>query len=438
MRLVLLCIFVFFTYNYGYSQAVDSLAVYSADHVITLKEGKKAALEYSKTLKNNRLRIDIAKAGKKEAFSKYFPSVGVTGLATYGFEDFIEPIPQMLPEGIDNFYLAGANATQVIYAGGKIRTANKLAAMQVDVNRIRAEQSEDSVLLQTEQKYWNLVNLQEQQLTLQANVTLINQVLKQQEDMLEAGLIARNDLLKVKVRRSRLLLDESKLDNAHKVALLDFCLYTGIPYDTTLVMEDTLQTTRVPQIPFNGPDLSLRNNHSYQLLQKSVKSQKLQTQLSRGNYLPSLTAGIGAAQVGTFDDVIDNRFVPATFGTLSIPISDWWAVGRQDIKQEKIKEKIAMNQLKDGKDKLKVNIMKNWYDLEDARKRIIYAKENMELAEEDLKVSRDNYSSGLADITEVLDAQSEYQSAESEMVKAYGNYHTQMANYLHAIGELDY
>lgn len=415
---------------------MSSFSAKAQEHRISLQQSKDAAMAYSWAIKNGQLNVESAEAGISGARSAYLPSVSATGVGVYSFKDMISAMPPILPEGVNNFYFAGVNATETIYAGGKVRTANQLAAMQLDVSRIRARQSVDSVLLTTEQKYWNLVNLQEQHKTLIANEKLLNEVLKQQEDLLASGLIARNDLLKVKVQRSRLLLNKSKLQNGKKIALLDFSLYIGLPYDSLMVMADTLTTGKMPAMPSAAPDTSLNENKNFQLLQKALEGEKLQTKLTRGDYLPTVAVGVNAAKMGVVSHPLGSSFMPLSFGVVSIPISDWWGKGRSKLKQREITERLASNRLQEGQRQLKVAVMQRWYELTDALKEISFAKENLDQAEENMKVSRDNYHSGLIGVTELMDAQASLQEAQSSQTTAHANYHLKVAAYRYISGFL--
>jgi outer membrane protein len=412
-------------------------AVYAQQHTITLEQSKKAALAYSYAIKNGELKINSSEADVAAAKSNYLPSVSGTGLGIYGFKDFIGAYPPLLEKGINNFYVIGATGTETIYAGGKVNTGNKLAALQLEVNKVLARQSVDSVLLATEQKYWNIVNLQEQNKTLQINEVFLNSVLKQQQDLLASGLIARNDMLRVRVQLSHLLLNKSKLMNGRRLAVLDFCLYTGLPYDSLLVMKDTLNTQRTPELPGQGPDTSLSHNNNYRLLVKNVEGEKLQTRLTKGDYLPSLAAGLTASQVGVINRGVGSSFVPAALATVKIPISDGlWGSGRQKLKQRVISEHIAQNNLHDGKNQLQVLVMKNWYDLVDGLTEIAYAKETYLQATENLKVNQDNYKAGLAPISDLLDAQASYQQATSDLNNAYANFESKKAAYNYVTGKI--
>lgn len=411
--------------------------VAAQENSIHLEDSKKAALEYSNDIKNGKLRTDQAEFMKRQAVFNFFPQVSASGVAIYGIKDFIEPIPVLLPNGFDNLYFASAVATEPVYAGGKIRNSSKLASLQVETNKIRAKQSVDSVVLQTEKKYWQLVLIQEQQKVLEVSKIYLDELLKQQEDLLEAGLIAKNQLLQVKANRSQVLLKRSKSRNGRKLALLDFALYVGVSYDTTAVAVDSFAQITPPQLKYSEPYLDLESNENYQLLQKSISVSKLQTDVAKADLLPQVSVGVAATQIGTFDDTFDSQFQPVAFGTVSIPISAWWGSERQKVRQKEIQEEIEVNNLKDGQDKLKVAIMKSWYDLMDAYKQIQYAEDNMAYAEENLEVLRDNYDSGLDNLSDLLEARQMEQKAQTELVNAKANYEIKETLYLYRTNQLE-
>lgn len=412
-------------------------ASFAQQHIIPLDSAKRAALSYSKMLKNGHLRIDAAQAGVEAAKSDYLPSVSATGAALYGFKDFVPAIPSFLNSGINNIYLAAATANAPIYAGGKVRISNSLAALQLQVSKVLMTQLTDSVLLLTEQKYWNLVDLQERQKLLDYNERLLRRLLKQQEDLLASGLIARNDLLKTKVQLNELLVNKSQLENSRRVSLFDFSLHTGIPYDSMLVMQDSLSKETLPGMPALQPDTSLSAVTGYQLLLHQLQGERLQTKLTKAGTLPSVSAGLSASEAGVIGKGIGSSFVPAAIATISIPISDgWWGRSSKQLKQRKISEQIAENEIADGANRLKVAVIRSWYDLKDQLSQIEYARVNLEEAEENLKVNTDNYSQGLSSVTDVLDAQNSYQQAQYVLTDAYATFRLRLALYRFATGKI--
>jgi len=403
---------------------------------ISLEESKEAALKHSNAIKNGLLTIEKSEAFKREMVENYFPNVEASAIGLYAPNDLIGPIDGFLPNGIDNLYNASATATEVIYAGGKIRNSNELADIQLETSQIRAEQAVDSVLLVTENKFWQLVQIQEQQKVVETNEIYLDELLKQQQDLLEAGLIAKNQLLQVKVNRSELILNKSRLENMRKLALLDFSLYVGVAYSPNMKAAADFDQTMVPDFMYTEPDMDLTGNSNYELLEKSITASSLQTKMAKADMLPSLAVGVSAVEFGAFDDDLDSQFTGFAFGSLSIPISDWWGGGKQRLKQERIQEEIAQNNRMDGIDQLKVAITQSWYDLLNAHEQIQYALENKQLAEENLKVNRDNYDNGLSNLTDLLDAQAMAQNAQSTLIDAYTNYENKEITYLYRTDQL--
>jgi len=116
----------------------------------TLKQCIDMALQNSYDLKNSRLDYEMATQTKKEAFTKYFPSVSAAGVAFDASEYLIDEkidlswlgqvfggmgidptalgIPSSYPvQKMENGVLGFVAATQPIFTGGQIFNGNKLA-----------------------------------------------------------------------------------------------------------------------------------------------------------------------------------------------------------------------------------------------------------------------------------------------------------------------
>jgi len=409
----------------------------NAQQKLSLLQSKEIAITNNISLKNSGLRIGYAEEGKKAAQSAYYPKVDANGVILYGLKDFIPAIPGLVPRGINNFYLANITAMQPIYAGGKISTSNELAKLQVEVNQTRLKQAKDSVNLVTEQKYLQLINTNEQYKTVISNEGYLDTLYKEMLDYLKSGLIAKNELLKVKVQKNQLVLNKSKIANLKQVALLDFCQFIGVPYDSGLILTDSVQHVRDPALLYVKPETVLNNTDDYKLLQKGVSAESLQTKLKRADYLPSASVGVSAAQVGVIDRGLGSRFTPVTMGVVSIPISGWWGEGKHLLRQHKIAENIAANNLVNGSNLLQVRMLRSWYDLTEAYEQVQILEDNLVAAAENLKVNRDNYRSGLNNLSDLLSAQASLQQTESQLAEAKINYHIKLSAYSYVTGKMN-
>lgn len=403
----------------------------------SLKQSLEIALKNNVSMKNSSLNVNASVEQQKEARTAFFPNVSATGLGIYGFNDLI-PASESIP-GVDRLFVGSATALQPVYLGGKIANNNKLADMHTGIRKIQLQQTVDQVTLNTEQKYLQIVSLNSKMRTISSSELFISSLVKQMEDNLKAGLIARNDLLKVKVQKSQILLNKTKLRNNRDIALLGFCQYTGIPYDSLLVFSDTSEAIENPLHLYREPEVAIKTRAEYQLLEKSLSIEKLQTRIKRADYLPSVSIGltafkswIGGSSIGT----IGSDVTTAGLGVVSIPISGWWG-GSHAIKQRKIQEDIAVNNFQDGARQLQIQVLKYWYDLSDAYKQIGLANENMVQASENLKVNMDSYKSGLNNITDLLDAQTIEQQARDQLTDAVINYRIKLTSYKLAAGISD-
>ncbi len=319
-----------------------------AQRALTLDESKQLALQNNAKIKNGALEIESMRQTKKAAFTNFFPSISASGAMFEAQKNLMEISTQggnlpvfdgkdlaalsttaqfaYMPASTMGLLKSGTfgmvTAVQPIFAGGRIWNGNKLASLGENISEYKNQLSRNEVILKTEEQYWLVVSLNEKFKTIQRYEELLNDLLAQVEDAYKSGLAMKNDLLKVKVKRSEVLLNKSKLENSRKLATIAFCQYIGIPFDSALVLKDSLVVNELPQTYFIDHSAALNNRSEYHLLQASVQAEELQTNMKLGEYLPQ--AGIGVSGLYMKLDEGKDRTIGMVFGTVSIPISDWW------------------------------------------------------------------------------------------------------------------
>lgn len=147
---------------------------------------------------------------------------------------------------LDKAAFGSITAVQPVFAGGRIITGNKLAQLGVNVNNSRFILSKSEVLLRTEEQYWLIVSLNEKLKTLHMMGMLLDTIYKQADDACRVGLINRNDVMKVSIKQSEMRMNRMKLENGIKLASMAFSQYIGLPYDSTMVLSDTLVIDQNP------------------------------------------------------------------------------------------------------------------------------------------------------------------------------------------------
>ncbi len=430
----------------------------SAQPAYTLEQCKSFAISNNNEIKNAVLDVKAAMQVRKAAFTKYFPTVNATGMTYYFQKPLIEldipggnlpvydgnPVNLLHPTQfayfpgislsmIDKGNLGSVTAVQPVFAGTRIISGNKLAGLGVDVSESRKVLAENEILLNTEEQYWRIVSLYEKRQTLAIASQLLDSIYNEATDVWRAGLINRNEVLKVTLKKSEIKSNRLKLENGIRLSSMAFCQFLGIPYDSTMVFMDSLITDRQPADVYINASEAVSNLEEYKLLQAQVKAEKLQTRMKTGEYLPEAGIGVGALYYDIADKGTTNGLV---FGTVSIPVSGWWE-GAHAIRERKLQEEIAKNNCNNNTELLQLRIEKNWNELNEAWMEIDVATETLNQAEENLKINRDNYHSGIINISDMLEAQTMLHQAKDALTEAKARYNTKMTAYMHATGRYD-
>ena len=429
-----------------------------AAQTYTLEQLKDSALRNNIAMRTARLDIEAANLQRKEAFTNYFPNISGTGLwfsankgmaeTSLNLSENISPdlgasLAQMLPAEalaalgspisismMKNGTIAGLMAMQPLFVGGQIINGNRLAKVGEDVCRLQLQLSENEVLKQTEQYYWQLVSMQQKMKTVEAVETLLQDIHKDVDVAVRAGVAMPNDLLQVKLRQNEIESQKVKLQNGISIVSLLLAQYCGFGCDSLCVSLPSMSADAEPLMASAYGDAALSSLPEYQLLQKQVEATKLQHKMEVGKNLPSL--GIGAGY--NYHNLLDNNH---TFGmvyaTVSVPISDWWG-GSHAIKRRKIQQQKAEQQLEDNSQLLKIRMQKAWNDVQEAYQQLQIARRCIEQAEENLRMNRDYYRAGTSKMSDLLEAQLLFQQACDKHTDAYADYQNKLLEYRQSIG----
>jgi outer membrane protein TolC len=428
-----------------------------AQRALTLDECKQLALQNNAKVKNGALEIKASRQTRKAAVTKYFPSISASGamfesqknlmeistnggnLPVYDGKDLSSLLTTKLfaymPASTMGLMKSGTfgmlTAVQPIFAGGRIWNGNRLALLGEDVSEQKNKLSQNEVILRTEEQYWQIVSLNEKFKTIQRYEEMLNSLSAQVEDAYKSGMVMKNDLLKVKVKRSEILLNKSKLENGKKLAAMAFCQYIGLPYDSTLILSDSLVIDGVPQSYFVDHTEALKNRSEYSLLQASVRAEELQSNMKLGEYLPQVAIGVSGLYMKL--DESKDRTLGMVFGTVSIPISGWWEASHS-LSERNVQEQIAKNNMKDNSELLLLQMQKAWQDFTDAYKQVLLSEEAKTQAEENLKVNQDSYNNGMSNLSDLLEAQALQQQMNNQLTDAKAGYRKNLVTYLQVTG----
>ena len=427
----------------------------------TVEQLVDSALTHNNAVRGARLGVEAATQQRKEVFTKFFPTVSGTGLwfnANRGMAKMeIDPasmIPQELQQSLASYAqllpaevmgalgglsnpvslsmmkngtIASVMAIQPVFVGGQIVNGHKLAKVGEDVSQLQLRLSENEVVKNTEQYYWQLASLQDKMSTIAAVEELLAGINKDVSLAVQAGLAMRNDLLQVQLRQNEVESQKVKLQNGISLLRMTLAQYCGLSTTDFELNYDALAAASL--ITRYDPQSALYNTPEYQLLSKQVEAAKLQRRLETGKNLPSVAVGAGYNYHNLLDR--DHTF-GMVFATVSVPISDWWG-GSHAIKRRKIEQQRAEEQLDDNSQLLQIRMQKAWNDVEEAYQQLGIADRSIEQASENLRLNRDYYRAGTCTMSDLLEAQMLYQQAMDKRTDAFAEYQNKIVEYKLAV-----
>ena len=444
----------------------------------TLAQCIESAIQHNAQLKNARLDISMADEDRAHAKTGYFPQVSATGGAFIGAKDLIRgemEMPSMGTSGIDlsgmggmpgtempggempgtqipggempgmdlsgldlagmgssmplsmikKGVLATLTALQPLYTGGQVVTANRLAMLQQEVSRLQYEMTEKDVVQNIETYFWRLVSLRSNIQTLDAVDAQLAEVHRQTEQYLSAGVINRNDLLRVELKQQEIAGDRLSLESGIELVRMLLAQLCGAPLATFDIVASPLLSPIAPDSLFVPADVAVSRREETALTAKGVEASELQVKMERSKLLPNVA--IGAS--GIYYNVMEkNQGNLVGLATVNVPISDWWG-GSHAIRKAKMAAQQRANSLQDTQEKLQIDVLAAWNNLQEAYKQTQIAETSTQQADENLRLSRNQYNAGTLPLTDLLDAVTLYTRSHASFSSACADYQVRRAEY---------
>ena len=405
-----------------------------AQRLMTAEQAVSDALQNNVRMKNADNDLEAARQAKKQAFTKYFPTVSATGIGYMADKGLLEMslAPGMEMSMMKNGIMGGVSAQLPLFTGGRILNANRLADVGVETSRQQRRMSHNEVVLTAETYFWQAVMLKEKLKTVEAVERQLDKFAKDADAAVNAGVTDRNDLLQINLKKNETRSNRITLENALTTAKRLLAQYTGHDGDSIDVSAD--MSGGLPPSPlqlYAEPQTALANTAEYALMEQNVKANRLKYKMTVGQNLPTVAIGGGYM----YDDLMDKSHqFWIGFATVSIPLSGWWG-GSHEMKKQRLAVRNAENTLQDNSQLLVIDMENKWTDMNDAYRKIGIAMESIAQAEENLRLHDDYYRAGTATMSDLLEAQTLYQNSRSAYVEAYAEYQIKKREYLQATGQ---
>lgn len=443
----------------------------------TLTKNKQQSLSNDIRILRAREEVKSAQATQKAMRTQYLPKFSITALAhfnaskaqqtlelgsiqTSSLTPLLQSLPQLapmlgtLPSSINlpnlpyslqtsGTYFASLTLTQPIYMGGKISSANRLADIGVEASQIKAQLTEAEVLLAMDEAYWGRVEVQELYKLAQAYVLAMTEAERVVSNAVEAGMRTRADLLRVQVELGNAELQLQQAKDAISLSEMNERIqFSNQPYPAQGEGQEGLETLSSDALPTQAygfmPEGQIEARAEYRLLQKQIQAKSEEIKLAQSDYRPQLglmasysyLRGIKFNGTPLFD-----HLTPSLNLQLSIPLFNWGET-QAKVRKARAEMRIAELQATEAYNQMALEQLMRRQKYTEQVDRLKLKQKQEEQAQELLRQIRNRYAVGLDTTTELLEAETLYQKAQTERVRTQVQLAIEYTRLLKAYGAL--
>lgn len=411
---------------------------------LTLAECRERALAHSEELQQADLRLEQARLDRRIAATAALPRIEGSATGAYVVPDIDMMGMEMRMRGT---YMAGLTLTQPIYAGGKIAAARRMARIGEEVAGEQRRMTRMEVLVEADNAYWTLVAVEGKVRMLESYAAQMDTLCTQTTAAVESGMAIENDRLRVEARRSEIDYQLQKARNGADLCRMSLCRVIGVGGDIRPVPTDTLFRPSAPgELP---ADLEARPE--LRMLEQQVAIGEQQIRDARSAMLPTAGLSLGYTYYGNIKlqsmvDAGGGTYVPYTqefrdglglaMVAVKIPIFHW-GESRKKVRKARFELQHAQLDLQKNTRLMTLEVEQAIRNVEDGYRMIRTAELALSQAEENLRVMRNRHAAQMAPLTDLLDAQSQWQQAASNRIEAQTQYRIYETEYLRATGRLE-
>jgi len=369
-----------------------------------LSQAFAAALQSDSRLMASSRQVSAARSGLDAALGLARPTVTVNA-AYYRLSDApaftvkLGPLPATtLPFAQDGGWTYGVGVSVPLYTSGRLDRAGQaadavLAAAQLDVQR-----TEQDVKFDVANSYVAVLRAQRQHTLAESGVATLQAHALDVERFFDKGLVARNDLLAARSAVANSRQDEIRAATALEIARSAYNRQLGRPLADAVALEElTLQADAAMAGPAGVVE---RAELSAMVRQSEALRHQAEATRAAGRPQVALKAGF---------DRLQNRYLSRD-GFWSVGIGMQWtlfdgAVSASQGDALAARADALAETRADLESRIALQVRATEMQVRESHARIDLAQAAVAQAEENLRVARDRYQSGVGTNTEVLDAE---------------------------------
>lgn len=411
---------------------------------LSLAECRERALAHSEALLQADNRLEQARLDRQIAATAALPNIAGSITGAYVLPDMDMMGMELRMRGT---YMAGLSLTQPIYAGGKISAARRMARIGEEVAGEQQRMTRMDVLVEADNAYWTLVAVNGKVRMLESYAAQMDMLYSQVSGAVEAGMTLENDRLRVAAKRSEIRYQLDKARNGADLCRMSLCRIIGVGSEVRPVPTDTLSHLSAP----GQLNATLETRPELRLLEQQVALGEQKIRDVRSAMLPTAGLSLGYTYYGNIKlqsmvDAGNGVFVPYSqefrdglglaVVAVKVPVFHW-GEGRKQVRKARYELQNAQLDLQKNTRLMSLEVEQAIRNVEDGYRLIQTAELGLRQAEENLRVMDNRHAAQMAPLTDLLDAQAQWQQAASNLIEAQTQYRIYKTAYWRSIGQLE-
>ena len=441
---------------------------------LDLKQATRMALENNHELAAASYKVDEANSGVRIAQTNFLPRINAQAIYTRldevpyldasAFGSIFEPLQAPFEDLVNNGYLdpstlsglSGADGPgkiivgdddnytmnlsleQPLFTGFALTNNLKIANYQKKNSELSLQRSEEQVWLSATLAYWGLIRANEFVKVTEESIAQLDSHVEDLKNLLQAGIIIENDLLRAKLALSNAQLQNVRASNGVRLANTALCNVLAIDQSTVIEPTEIATIDDTALSPLN--DLSsqaIGSRPDYIAFGNNIKILDRVKAIRKAEYLPKL------ALVANYDWKRPNREYEQEFyrswninlvATLSI--FNW---GQRHHEVQKVKaQKRQLTELHEQlADYVRFEVRQAYQLVEESRQEVSIAEQAVAQAKENFRVTSANYEAGVLTNSDLLDAQTGLTQARIALVQANTQHMSAIASLQAATSDIE-
>lgn len=402
--------------------------------------------QQSQRIKVSEVALKAAEEGVASAKSALLPSVELSvqgsytgnaflmsrGFSTSGTTEYIVPGlgPQQVPNGKQPTPHWGnsftAQVSQVIYAGGAIRSGIEISKLGHQLAELDVEKNRQEVRFLLTGYYLDLYKLQNQSQVIAKNIELTEKVIQQMKARREQGTVLKNDITRYELQLQSLLLAKTQADDAQKIIRHQIGTTIHLPegedfeIDAKSLEEEGMALKAVTSEE-SWQQSAAENNIDIRQASLATEMSEQKVKNTRAASLPSVAVVAENNLFGpyTSDLIPKNANVNVWFVGIGVKynLSSLWK-NKHEIRKAQHESAQARESVQLAREGIEDAVQANYTNLLTSSVEVRTQEKQVELADQNYSVVKNRYDNELALLTDMLDASNMKLSADMALVNA--------------------